>query len=99
MENETWSGDYIPRDRKIIMTSQLIPKGYVPVAHSEKLKNIATIYYNKERRMFMFNVNRQLLGPISLESIDVLMNTLNDVREMRGRYYPIVIPDGPDDAA
>jgi len=74
--------------------SALIPKSFFPIALTDLHQNIAVAYYSKERHMFMFKLNDDVVGPIEAAKLESFIHVLKDVADMKGRFHPL--QGGPD---
>jgi len=72
---------------------KLVPKGFYPIALSEINRTTAIAYFNKERRLLYFAIGDKTIGPIPPNHLETLMHVMTDVKDMRGRFHPINIPE------
>ena len=76
--------------------SILIPKDYHRIAANSNMNGTmtATAYFNKETRKLFITIELEghesrSLGPFDPSFLDLICTMLNDVNEMKGRYYAV----------
>jgi len=69
------------------MSTTLIPKGFIRIAHSELMNcGTGTLYFNKDRQRFILVVDDEIVGGFPINRLECVLHVIKDVYEMRGRY-------------
>ena len=65
----------------------LIPEGFRLIAETEFGRSVASIYHNKDRKLFLLVLDHETsFGPMKIAQLATLHHVINDVIEMKGKY-------------